>query len=643
MNKPKTALLLVGIVLIVIIAGYFSAGYVGLFNSPDSENSPSAVPSESANATTTPTASSQTDASASPTSTASASPAPTSSSTPSVSADYSAYSATSTASTLNVAAAQASNKGDHDKTSDYVYTSSEIVDITLNKNSVTVPSGVDATASGTTVTINSAGTYRITGTLDDGRVIVSASSQAVVRLILNGVKITCTTNAPIYAATADKVIIILADGTENTIADTPSNQDDATIYCKTDLTICGNGALSVIANHNDAIRSSDGLIIKNGNIQVTSVDDGITGKDYIAVKGGTIAVNSAGDSLKSDNDEDATRGYITIEAGTLVLTSTSGDGVSAETDLLITGGTLTVTTGGGAKTVPTSTLSTKGLKGQNTVVIDDGDFTINSSDDAIHSNGTIVINNGKFEIATGDDAVHADTKLEVNGGSFAITQCFEGLESAAVTINNGYIQIASSDDGLNAAGGNDGSSTDWAPPGQGGGMPATGNYSLVIRGGFIYVDAYGDGLDINGWIEMSGGILIVNGPLANDNGAIDYDTTCKVTGGTIIASGSAGMAMAPSTTSTVNSVLIRFSTTQTAGKLINIQNAAGETLLTFAPSKTSQSLSFTSTKLTTGSYTLNLGGSTTGTSVYGVYESGTYNLGTKYATFTITSTVTRVG
>jgi hypothetical protein len=557
--------------------------------------------------------------------------------------DYSAYIATSAASSMTVSSALAGNQHDHEGAQDYTWSTSEVVDITLNRNSISVANGVGVTVEGTIATIKSSGTYRVTGTLDNGQIIIGASSNALVRVILNGVKITCASNAPIYAVTADKVILVLAASTQNEVADSAGNQDDGVIYAKADLTICGEGSLSVTSNKNDAIRSSDGLIIKSGNIQVASVDDGVCGKDYIVVKGGHITVNSVGDAFKSDNDVNTNRGYVSIEQGTLALTSTHADAISAETDILVTGGTFTVTSGGGGNIAPANGVSTKALKGKVSVVIDNGDFTINSSDDAIHSNDTIIINNGKYVISTGDDAVHADNVLEVNGGSFAIVKCYEGLESADLTINNGYFQISSSDDGLNAAGGNDGSSGDWTP-GQGGfpGFPPAGNYSLVINGGFIYIDAYGDGMDINGRIEMSGGVLIINGPLANDNGAIDYDTTFKVTGGTIIAAGSSGMAMAPSTSSTVRSVLIRFSAAQQANKLVNIQTAAGETLLTFSPTKTYQALTYCSSSLAAGSYSVYLGGTTTGSANYGVYSGGTYSGGTRYRAFTINGMVTNV-
>jgi hypothetical protein len=76
---------------------------------------------------------------------------------------------------------------------------------------------------------------------------------------------------------------------------------------------------------------------------------------------------------------------------------------------------------------------------------------------------------------------------------------------------------------------------------------------------------------------------------------------------------------------------------------VNIQNAAGETVLTFRPAKAYKAIVFSSPYLAPGSYDLYLGGSSTGTLSYGIYEDGTYMPGTKYTTFTISQIITTIG
>jgi hypothetical protein len=536
------------------------------------------------------------------------------------------------------------NQEDHEDDEDYTW-DSEVTTITLNTDSISVDKENGARITGTTITITSAGTYSISGTLEDGQIVVDTNDAETVKLILNGVNISSTTNAPIYVEDAEKTVIILADNTENYLTDSQSNENNGTLASRDDLTIYGNGSLTVYGNANDAIRSNDGLIIKSGNIKVTSVDDGIRGKNYLVIKGGNITVNSVGDGLKSDNDEEEDRGYISIEGGTIKVTSTKGDAVSAHTDLLVTGGTFTLTNGGGSNAQRDENVSTKGLKAGVFIIIDDGNFTVNSSDDAIHSNHMIIINNGVYHLASGDDGIHADTSLEINDGTVDISQSYEGIESETITINNGYIDVTASDDGFNAVGTDDGSTAGGG--GWGGGFDETGEFYIYINGGVIVIDSGGDGLDSGGYIEMSDGFVIVNGPVPGSfpNGAIDYGSgKFKLTGGTIVAVGSADMPQAPTPElSTQYSVLVNFRSAQTANKLVSIQTASGETVLTFRPTKPYQSILFSSPELAKGSYNVYLGGTSTGTSSYGVYEDGTYTPGTLYTSFDISEIVTTVG
>ena len=172
----------------------------------------------------------------------------------------------------------------------------------------------------------------------------------------------------------------------------------------------------------------------------------------------------------------------------------------------------------------------------------------------------------------------------------------------------------------------------------------TGSYYLYINGGRIVVDAAGDGLDANGAIEMTGGVVLVNGPTNSGNAALDYDGTFNISGGFFVAAGSAGMAQAPSQTSTQNALLLNLSGSLAGGTIIHIQDSAGQEILTFAPSKEYQSVAFSSAGLVSGTeYTVYYGGSSTGTNSDGLYEGGAYTPGTEYTSFTVSSVVTALG
>ncbi len=539
----------------------------------------------------------------------------------------------------------AGNVKDHEDTGDYVWTDSEVIPIVLNGTSITADS-TRSTVAGSKVTITSAGTYSIRGNLSNGRIIVNTQDKEIVRLILNGVDISSSTSAPIYIASAKKVVIVLADNTENRIKDATSyvydnaaeKEPNAAIFSTADLTLCGNGSLTVEGRFNDGISSKDGLIIKNTAITVNSADDGIVGKDYLVVKNGVITVNAKANGLKSDNADDARKGYVSVETGVLNITA-AGDAISAQTDVLISDGKLNLSSGGGSKTSVTGTISAKGIKGVVNTTIDGGTFTINSADDAIHSNGRVAINGGTFAISSGDDGVHADSTLWINGGDIDISKSYEGIESANIVINHGTIHITASDDGLNVAGGNDGSGMHGWP----GGMISSGNYYLNINGGKIAITANGDGVDVNGSIVMTDGEMIVNGPISNGNGALDYDGTFKISGGFVVAAGSSGMAQAPGSTSTQCSVLMNFRSAFAAGTLFNIQTSDGNQILSFTPTKKYQSIAFSSSELKDGAtYNVYYGGSSTGSVNDGLYQGGVYTPGTLYTSFTVSGNVTKV-
>lgn len=575
----------------------------------------------------------------------------------------------------------AENSKVNDDQNDYVWDDSTVIPIKLNENSITTD-GAGVTIDGSKATITSAGTYSISGSLTDGQIIVDTDDKDLVRLIFNGIDIHCSNNAPIFISKSEKTIIILAENTENNLSDGETymledpqeNEPNAALFSKSDLSISGNGSLTVNGNYNDGITSKDGLIVSSGTITVSSKDDGIRGKDYLVIKDGIITVTAQGDGLKSDNEEDAAKGFIFIEDGIFNITS-GGDAIAAQTDVIITDGEISLLSGGGSDKQLDETISAKGIKGVVGVNIDNGNVNIDVVDDAIHSNGAIVINDGTYNITSGDDGIHADSTLNINGGVINITESYEGIESAVITINNGEINIVSSDDGINVAAGNDGSGMNpgMGPGGQqmpgggpgnqqipggrpgnqqmpGGGLPGqdtftySGNYYLYINGGYIVVDAAGDGIDVNGAIEITNGVVIVNGPTEQMNGALDYDASFNMMGGTLVAVGSSGMAMAPGQTSSQYSVLVNFNTTLQAGDLVHIQDNSGNAILTFAPSKRYQSIVFSSSALEKGNtYDIYIGGSSSGAENDGFYQDGTYNPGTLYESFTITDVVTQIG
>lgn len=486
------------------------------------------------------------------------------------------------------------------------------------------------------ITINKGGTYYIRGQLSNGSLVVDASKDEEVHLILAGVSISSSDSSAIYGKKAKKIIITLEENSINSISDgsTRTNTEDdeeldGAIYSKCDLSINGSGNLSLKSNYQDGIVSKDGLKIISGNIQVQANDDGIRGKDYVAIKGGEILVKAIADGIKSNNDTDESLGYICIEGGNIQIESDE-DGMQAETVMQIADANINITTAGGSANSTNSTNSTnisqqkgnfktakmqpsaqtqvqettedeksqKAIKAGKEINIKSGNINIDSIDDALHSNGSIVISGGTFKIQAGDDAIHADEKIKIENGEITIDSCYEGIEASYIQIDNGKIALNASDDGINISSSTEETSEVGAfgPNAQ---ANLDTNLKLIINGGEIQVDAQGDGLDANGSMYINGGYIMVNGPTSSGNGSLDYDGECVITGGTLIAVGAAGMLQTPSSNSTQYTVAVMVN--GTAGKEVSLTNSNGKELLKFTPSKKYQSIIISSKDLKKGS------------------------------------------
>jgi hypothetical protein len=451
---------------------------------------------------------------------------------------------------------------------------------------------------GDVVTIAAGGTYRLSGSLSDGQVVVDAGDEDLVRLVLDGISIESSTTAPLSATAADRLVIVLAEGSSNVLGDAegydyPSEdtgEPNAALFSDVDMTIGGGGSLLVI-------------------------EDGI------------ITVDAAGDALTSDEEEDATLGWIRI---------------------------------GG------------------------GDLSLTSGKDAIEGFTAVIIDDGTMAIEAGDDAIHSERRVEVHGGSVDISTSVEGLEGTEIVVDGGDVTVVSTDDAVNVAGeseadatvadtmpdagtmpeppaagdpgappqGDPGTRPDSDPgvppqrgPGRGPGGPGGGGafpgeaaiegWYLDVSGGTLVLDAGGDGIDSNGSATISGGTIVVDGPTVDMNGAIDVAGELVVSGGTLVASGSAGMAEAPDTGSSQPSLEIRTDSVVEAGTVVRIQSTGSTPVVTYAASKPWASLVVSTPDLVAGeTYEVLLGGSASGEQAGGLYLDPTYGPGTSVGTVT---------
>lgn len=256
-------------------------------------------------------------------------------------------------------------------------------------------------------------------------------------------------------------------------------------------------------------------------------------------------------------------------SGIIVITANYEDAIVGKDDLKIVSGAYKINA------------KDEGIRGRDSIYIVDGDFIIEAGGDAIKSNnsdevakGWIKIDGGSIVAGAGDDGIHAESSLEINGGAIQIIKSYEGLEGARIIINGGDISIVASDDGVNAAGGNDSSSPNMARY-----QESSSDYAIFINDGKLYVDSAGDGLDSNGAIYLNGGKVTIDGPTNSANSALDAESEVVYGGGSVIAVGASGMAVAPSNSSSKYSISVFFTKTYGAGSVLTVKDDSGNTIL----------------------------------------------------------------
>lgn len=423
------------------------------------------------------------------------------------------------------------------------YTTANATLVTLTDSSATAKGKYTGyEIDGTDVSITAAGTYVFSGDCDNGSITVKKGVTGVT-IVLNGLTLTNDDSAAITLNKTAEASLIAAAGTTNTVADTEgSNDENAAVKVKSGATLAigGTGTLTVDGNAKNGIKGAADAVITVAEVKlnINAADDGLSCDDELNITGGTLNITAGGDAVKAspdtgdtENPDTTSLGNVTISVGTLTL-SAAEDGIQADGDLTISGGTFHVKTNGGHTTTLTDdSASCKGFKAGKTLTVTGGTLTVDSADDALHAGTDVTISGGTLTLATGDDGVHADNDLVIGtkGASSTstprinITASYEGLEGTTVTVYSGDIDVAASDDGVNAANSTLGERSD--------------KYAINIAGGDLYIDAGSDGLDSNNDINITGGKVEVYGADAVMDAAIDYDGTFTLSGGTLFGAG----------------------------------------------------------------------------------------------------------
>lgn len=297
---------------------------------------------------------------------------------------------------------------------------SKTIAITLDKNQISADSN-DVKITDSTLTITKEGTYILSGTLENGSIIVDAKGEEV-QLVLNGVSIQSDTFGAIYVKQADKVVVTLAEGTENVLANggsftqIDSNNVDAVIFSKDDITFNGNGSLSIQSPGGHGIVGKDEVTIAGGTYEITSSKVSIRANDGISISEGSFLLRAGTDGLHAEKNEDESLGSIYIAGGNFDITA-GDDGIHATTTLQVDGGNFKIK-------------AAEGMEATN-ITLNDGDISIEASDDGINAAKKsslypvkITVNGGNISVVMGagdTDGFDANGDIEINGGYIQVT------------------------------------------------------------------------------------------------------------------------------------------------------------------------------------------------------------------------------
>ena len=188
------------------------------------------------------------------------------------------------------------------------------VRIQLNGSSATADSD-KVQISDSTVTITEEDTYILSGTLDDGTIIVNADNSAKLHLIFDNVSINSNDSAAILVLSADKVIVTLASeqnrlsngGIFTTIDDININ---AVLYSKEDLSLNGSGSLTINSPAGHGISCKDDLVLAGGTYTITAANHGLDANDSIRLTSSAITIAAGKDGMHAENSDDATLGFV---------------------------------------------------------------------------------------------------------------------------------------------------------------------------------------------------------------------------------------------------------------------------------------------------------------------------------------------
>lgn len=527
--------------------------------------------------------------------------------------------------------------------------------------------GVTVTTDGAHVVVNSTKSgveYVLSGNSSNGQFKLYSEKKS--KVTLNGITLANTNGSALNLQSKKRTFIVATQGTSNTFTDaskyvtTEGEDEKATIFAEGELIFSGTGAITVNGNCKHGICSDQYIVIRTGSlISLSTKKDGIHANDGVTINGGITTIKSTdGDGIDCEQSISVHGGLVKIET-----TGTATKGIKAAANISITGGKQVILTSGNAEydTDEKDVSSCSCIKCDTTLTITDGEIYLKSTGSGgkgVNAGGTLNIAGGKIYIVTegsmytygtsstngnrgpwgnsqnssSDDTTSSPKGMKVTGDitisagtirvrSLGATEGSEGIESKSrIFITGGDIAVYTADDALNA------------------------KTHIEISGGIVYAYATdNDGIDSNGTITISGGVIVSSGTREPEEGFDCDQNTFSITGGTLIGTG--GNTSTPTTGKCTQNVVI-YGLQASSGAMLTILDSDGNQIISYTipRSYSTMRLLISSANISNGTYTIYSGGTLTGGNEYnGIITGATFDGGSKLTSFTVNSRVTTVG
>ncbi len=292
------------------------------------------------------------------------------------------------------------------------------------------------------ININEPGTYIISGTLQDGKIVVDVPEEEV-KLVLDNANISSSKESPIHIKNAKRVIIVPDENTTNIVEESVASESGinldtiSAIFSETDIVIMGKGELKLVSKNGSGVHGVKNVDMGAGTYDIEANISAVYSDQNINISGGEFGIATNKDSIYAADTMNIGGANIKIESkqagisGKNAVNITGSDiYMECEADGVYTIGNLEV---GGSDIVGNSKSNV--IYAEGNVSINGGNFKMNSDKDNIKSIGDIDISGSDIECDSKLGAIYGGQTVSINGCGFKINNGQYGINAEVIAIN----------------------------------------------------------------------------------------------------------------------------------------------------------------------------------------------------------------